>query len=177
MSDYIRFSMKITPVVVTAKDDADGQAAFENVDTRLRPFFCDSKHSTDIQNVDYQTPDGGGTNSSTSDAFDANKAFAKHLSSDTQGCAGINGHQIWIKNTGYKYNATKPANIDKTAKTEEEFIYLHNHTNNANTSTRLTKLYPGDAFYLQYCLDSYYSLEGDGTSADGTTAVEFVIFT
>ena len=112
----------------------------------------------------------GGGNSSLTWAGNQSAEWAAGVNTTVTSDAGTTGaisgaDGLWVKHTGYDYDAAQADNIGTTANTANLTI--------KTGSTAICVLGPGEAIFFPSVSDATYNFADDGTAC----AVEYAIFT
>jgi hypothetical protein len=164
MADELRYSMVVTPVLENT--GLAGETAYKAIDTRAARVG----NSGTLANGG-NTPQADGE-----DAYDADGILQHATSGGDDGSTGIgtNGADgVWVKNTGFKYDATKEGNIDRTAP-EDTVIELY-CSSAITTNSDFCKLVPGASIFIPKPASTSFSINDD--EGGNPVAVELVINT
>tara|TARA_R110002012_G_scaffold272092_1_gene457542 strand:- start:1957 stop:2409 length:453 start_codon:yes stop_codon:yes gene_type:complete len=124
---------------------------------------------TDVISYNFQTTLGGGNSSQAwagTDSTEWSNAVCTHVSSeDTSTIVTSGSDGLWIKHTGYKYDAGEANNKGTTANTDNLVVKIG--------TTQICKLGPGQGLFLPKPYDATWQLGDDGAPI----AVEYAVFT
>ena len=160
MADRLDWKVSVTPVKSTTGGGVDGGSI-----------------TTDTIAYDFRRSLGGGNSSQTWNGADTagwtetdGLPLHVHISSDggTTGATGSGADGLWIKHTGFLYDAAEPDNVSSTAADSAA------DTVTVKTgSTAICTLVSGEGVFLPKVANATYNL----TKAGDAVAVEYAIFT
>jgi len=172
VADELRYAMSVTPIIEnSAAVDSQGETAHNAVDSR----------AARISNYGSLFSHGNTPKTSDEDAYEEDENGDLVLQHTTSGGAAgnlniieVNGcNAYWVKNTGFKYDASKIGNIDRS-KPVDTAIELYCATT-ATSSSDFCILTPGDSIFVPKPASTALSIN-DNAVGD-PVAVELVIYT
>ena len=144
------FAVSVTPIESTAASADGGPVQTETISSNFRKSL------------------GGGNSSKVwagNDTTEWNAGVPTTITSDGGTIASSSSDGIWIKHTGFDYDASQADNVGTTANTANLII--------TSNSTITIQLAPGSAVFLPKPSDETWTMSDDGTAC----AVEVANFT
>ena len=125
--------------------------------------------ATETLSADVKATLGGGNSSQTwaaSDTASFADGVCTHISSeDTSSCATSSSDALWIKHSGFDYDAAKSDNKGTGANTANLTVKIG--------TTAICVLGPGEGIFIPKPADATWQFADDGTAC----AVEYAVFT